>query len=298
MPHTIPDLETPIPVVDLDRLARNLDRAADYATRHGLALRPQVKLAAGRRFAPGSAEIMVGGAIARGFEGTRIGEKVHFASRDWLVVGTFDAGASGFDSEIWGDVETLMQAFRRTAFSSVVFRLSSGERFESLRAEVDNDPRLTNEVKREQLFYSDQSRALSTFITVLGLTLTTVFSIGAMLGAMITMYAAVANRVTEIGTLRALGFRRAAILGAFLAEALLLGLAGGLAGLAAASLMQFASFSTTNFQTFADLAFRFTLTPPIVAKTIAFALAMGLIGGFLPAVRAARLEIVDALRAS
>jgi len=267
-------------------------------SRSGLALRPQVKLAAGRRFAPGSAEIMVGGAIARGFEGTRIGEKVHFASRDWLVVGTFDAGASGFDSEIWGDVETLMQAFRRTAFSSVVFRLSSGERFESLRAEVDNDPRLTNEVKREQLFYSDQSRALSTFITVLGLTLTTVFSIGAMLGAMITMYAAVANRVTEIGTLRALGFRRAAILGAFLAEALLLGLAGGLAGLAAASLMQFASFSTTNFQTFADLAFRFTLTPPIVAKTIAFALAMGLIGGFLPAVRAARLEIVDALRAS
>src|SRR5437764_804433 len=210
-------------------------------SRSGLALRPQVKLAAGRRFAPGSAEIMVGGAIARGFEGTRIGEKVHFASRDWLVVGTFDAGASGFDSEIWGDVETLMQAFRRTAFSSVVFRLSSGERFESLRAEVDNDPRLTNEVKREQLFYSDQSRALSTFITVLGLTLTTVFSIGAMLGAMITMYAAVANRVSEIGTLRALGFRRAAVLGAFLAEAMLLGLVGGLAGLAAASLMQFAS---------------------------------------------------------
>ena len=264
----------------------------------GFALRPQVKLAAGRRFAPGSAEIIVGRAIARGFEGTRSGEKLHFASRDWVVVGAFDAGASGFDSEIWGDVETLLQAFRRTAFSSVVFRLGSSERFERLRAEIDGDPRLTNEVKREQLFYSDQSRALSTFITVLGLTLTTVFSIGAMLGAMITMYAAVANRVTEIGTLRALGFRRAAVLGAFLAEAMLLGLVGGLAGLAAASLMQFASFSTTNFQTFADLAFRFALTPAIAAKTIAFALAMGLIGGFLPAVRAARLEIVDALRAS
>jgi putative ABC transport system permease protein len=150
-------------------------------------------------------------------------------------------------------------------------------------------------VKREQLFYSDQSRALSTFITVLGLTLTIVFSIGAMLGAMITMCAAVANRVGEIGTLRALGFRRAAVLGAFLAEAVLV---GGLAGLAGASPMQFASFSTTNFQTFADLAFRFTLTPAIVAKTVGFALAMGLIGGFLPAVRAARLEIVDALRAT
>ena len=264
----------------------------------GFELRPQVKLAAGRLFAPGSAEIIAGGAIARGFEGTRIGEKLHFAGRDWQVVGTFDAGASGFDSEIWGDVETLLQAFRRTAFSSVAFRLASSERFDGLRADIDGDPRLTNEVKRERLFYSDQSRALSTFITVLGLTLTTVFSIGAMLGAMITMYAAVANRVTEIGTLRALGFRRAAVLGAFLAEAMLLGLGGGLAGLACASLMQFASFSTTNFQTFADLAFRFALTPAIVAKTIAFALAMGLVGGFLPAVRAARLEIVDALRAS
>jgi ABC-type antimicrobial peptide transport system permease subunit len=125
-----------------------------------------------------------------------------------------------------------------------------------------------------------------------------VFSIGAMLGAMITMYAAVANRVSEIGTLRALGFRRSNVLMAFLTEALLLGLLGGLLGLAAASLMQFASFSTINFQTFADLAFSFTLTPAIALKTIVFSLAMGLIGGFLPALRAARLEIVDALRAA
>jgi putative ABC transport system permease protein len=248
----------------------------------GLALRPQVRLMAGRLFSPGSSEIIVGSAIARGFEGTHIGDKLHFAQRDWTVVGTFDAGASGFDSEVWGDVEQLLQAFRRTAFSSMVFRLSDSERFESLRADIDSDPRLTNEVKRESLFYGDQSRALSTFISVLGLTLTTVFSIGAMLGAMITMYAAVANRVTEIGTLRALGFRRGNVLGAFLVEALLLGLA----------------FSTTNFQTFADLSFRFALTPAITVKTLLFALAMGFIGGFLPALRAARLEIVDALRAA
>jgi len=264
----------------------------------GFTLRPQVHLAEGRSFRPASTEIVVGAAIARGFEGVRIGERLHFAQRDWTVVGVFDAGASGFDSEIWGDADQLMQAFRRIAYSSVIVRLGNVDDFERLRADVDADPRLTNEVKRERTFYSDQSRALSTFITVLGLTLTAVFSIGAMLGAMITMYASVSNRVAEIGTLRALGFRRGAVLGAFLIESLLLGLAGGICGLGVASLMQFASFSTTNFQTFADLSFKFLLTPPIVAQTLVFSLVMGFLGGFLPALRAARLEIVDALRAA
>jgi putative ABC transport system permease protein len=264
----------------------------------GARLRPQVRLVEGRMFSPGASEIVVGGAIARGFENTRIGDKLNFAQRDWTVVGTFDAGSSGFDSEIWGDVDQLMQAFRRNAFSSMVLRLASADRLDALRADIEADPRLTNEVKRERTFYSDQSRALSTFINVLGLTLTVIFSIGAMLGAMITMYAAVSNRVGEIGTLRALGFRRANVLAAFLAEALLLGLVGGIAGLAAAALMQFASFSTTNFQTFADLSFRFVLTPAIALQTLAFALIMGLVGGFLPALRASRLEIVEALRAA
>jgi putative ABC transport system permease protein len=264
----------------------------------GFMLRPQVRLAQGRSFTPGSTEIVVGSAIARGFEGVRIGERLHFAQRDWTIVGVFDAGASGFDSEIWGDADQLMQAFRRIAYSSVIVKLRDVDDFDKLRTDVDGDPRLSNEVKREREFYSDQSRALSTFITVLGLTLTAVFSIGAMLGAMITMYASVANRVGEIGTLRALGFRRGAVLGAFLIESLLLGLAGGLCGLGCASLMQFASFSTTNFQTFADLAFKFLLTPTIIAQTLAFSLAMGFLGGFLPALRASRLEIVDALRAA
>lgn len=264
----------------------------------GLVLRPQVKLVEGRMFSPGSAEIIVGRAIGRGFAGTRVGERLHFAQREWIIVGAFDAGGSGFDSEIWGDAEQLLQAFRRIAYSSVVMRLAPGADFERLRADVDADPRLSNDVKRERVFYSDQSRALSTFITVLGMTLTAVFSIGAMLGATITMYASVSSRVAEIGTLRALGFRRAAVLRAFLVESLLLGLAGGAGGLAAASAMQLASFSTVNFQTFADLSFRFLLTPAIVAQTIAFSLAMGLLGGFLPALRAARLEIVDSLRSA
>jgi putative ABC transport system permease protein len=264
---------------------------------NGMALRPQVRLTQGRRFRPGSSEIMVGSSIARGFTGTAIGDTLRFAQRDWTVAGHFDAGGSGFDSEIWGDADQLMQAFRRTGYSSMVVRLANTDALEGMRRDLDGDPRLTNEIKREQVFYSDQSKALSTFITLLGMTLTAIFSIGAMIGAMITMYASVSSRVAEIGTLRALGFRRSGVLYAFMAESLLLGLAGGLIGLAFASLMQFASFSTTNFQTFADLSFRFTLTPGIAAQTLLFAIAMGLVGGFLPAMHAARLGIVDALRA-
>jgi ABC-type antimicrobial peptide transport system permease subunit len=262
----------------------------------GLVLRPQVRLVEGRMFNPGSSEIIVGSSIAKGFSGTQIGEHLRFAQRDWIVVGRFDAGSSGFDSEIWGDVDQLMQSFRRNSYSSMVVRLAQTDLFPRFTADIDVDPRLTEEAKREQTFYSDQSKALSTFINILGLTLSTIFSIAAMIGAMITMYASVANRVAEIGTLRALGFKRINVLGAFLLEALLLGLVGGIVGVGCAALMQFASFSTTNFQTFADLSFRFILTPAIVVKTLAFSTAMGLIGGFLPAMRAARMNIVDALR--
>nr|WP_218884033.1 FtsX-like permease family protein [Burkholderia guangdongensis] len=263
----------------------------------GLGLRPQVRLTAGRMFRAGSSDIIVGSAIAKGFDGTQIGERLHFAQRDWTVVGHFDAGGSGFDSEIWGDVDQLMQSFRRTSYSSMVVRIPDAAGFARFKADIDVDPRLADEAKREQAFYGDQSKALSTFINILGLTLSTIFSIAAMIGAMITMYASVANRVAEIGTLRALGFTRRNVLAAFLLEALLLGLVGGVAGLGCATLMQLASFSTTNFQTFSDLSFRFILTPAIVAKTLGFSLAMGLIGGWLPAMRAARMSIVDALRA-
>lgn len=263
----------------------------------GMSLRPQVKLASGRMFNPGASEIIVGSSIAKGFSGTQPGEHLRFAQRDWTVVGTFDAGGSGFDSEIWGDVDQLMQSFRRTSYSSMVVRLAQSDQFGGFKSDLDVDPRLADEAKREQTFYSDQSKALSTFINILGFTLSIIFSIAAMIGAMITMYASVANRVAEIGTLRALGFRRINVLAAFLVEAMLLGLVGGLVGLGCAAFMQFASFSTTNFQTFADLSFRFILTPAIGAKTLAFSMAMGLVGGFLPAMRAARMNIVDALRA-
>lgn len=262
----------------------------------GVELRPQLRITEGRMFRPGTSEIIAGRAVAEGFQGAALGETLRFAQRDWHVVGVFDAGGSAFDSEIWGDAEQMMQAFRRNAFSTVVLRLADPASFEQLEHAIADDPRLKLEAKPEIAFYAEQSEALVTFIRILGLSLSIIFSIGAVVGAMITMFAAVAQRTGEIGTLRALGFRRSAVLLAFLGESLLLALVGAAIGLATASAMQAVDVSTTNFQTFSELAFEFRLTPGIVLDTLAFALAMGLAGGFVPAWRAARLEIVDCLR--
>ena len=267
-------------------------------TAAGLELRPQVKLVAGRMFRPGTSEIVVGRSIATGFRGAQLDDTLRFGSRAWTVVGEFDAGRTGFDSEIWGDATQMLQAFRRNGYSSIVFKLADPDRFDAVKAELESDPRLTIEAKREKQFYADQSQALASFIRVLGTGISIIFSIGAVIGAAITMYASVASRTAEIGTLRALGFPRSAILTAFLVEALLLGLVGGVVGLVAASFMQTMTISTTNFQTFAEIAFSFALTPSIVAASLAFALAMGFVGGFLPGARAARMKIVDALRAA
>jgi ABC-type lipoprotein release transport system permease subunit len=265
---------------------------------NGTALRPQVRLAQGRMFRPGSAEVIAGRSVAERFEGAGLGETVRFGGRDWTVVGVFDAGRSGFDSEIWGDADQLMPAFRRPVYSSLLVKLASPDQFDALRQAVEDDPRIKLEVKRETQFYADQSEALSRFIRYLGITLSVIFSVGAVIGAMITMYAAVANRTAEIGTLRAIGFRRSSVLAAFLAESLALALLGGLLGLALASTMQLYTVSTLNWQSFAELAFSFTLTPQIVVKSLGFALLMGLVGGVLPAARAARMNIVSALRAA
>lgn len=264
----------------------------------GLELRPQVKMIEGRMFRPGSSEIVAGRSIAQGFRGTSLGETLRFAQRDWLVVGIFDSGKTGFDSEIWGDSDQLMAAFRRNAYSTIVFRLNDLTATENLQAAIKNDPRLQIDAKPEIQFYAEQSEALATFIRILGLSLSVIFSIGAIVGAMITMFAAVAQRVGEIGALRALGFRRSAVLIAFLSESLLLSLVGGVIGLFAASWMQTVDISTTNFQTFSELAFQFKMTSEIVLQTIMFSLSMGFIGGFIPAWRASRMKIVDCLRAS
>jgi putative ABC transport system permease protein len=286
------------PVVLINLPKRNTGKASNVVIRGvtptGLVLRPQVSIVDGRMFRPGTSEIVAGRSIAKNFHGAALGETLHFAQRDWLVVGVFDAGRTGFDSEIWGDAEQMLQAFRRTGFSAVIFKLVDSERFDAMKTAIESDPRLTLEAKRETRFYADQSEALSKFISYLGTTISVIFSIGAM----ITMYASVASRTAEIGTLRALGFSRSAVLLAFLGESLLLGLIGGVIGLVCASFMQAFSISTMNFQTFAELAFRFVMTPGIVVAALLFAMFMGFVGGFLPAARAARLKIVDALRAA
>jgi ABC-type antimicrobial peptide transport system permease subunit len=265
----------------------------------GLALRPQVKVVEGRLFRPGSNEVIIGRAVARGFAGADLGGTLRFGGRDWTVVGVFDAGRSAFDSEIWLDADQLMAAFRRQSFSTVLLRLAPGVAPETLLAAFDAELRLKQlDAKAEDLFYAEQSKALANFIRILGLSLAVIFSIGAIVGAMITMFGSVASRTAEIGTLRALGFRRRAILVAFLGEALALAFVGGLLGLAAATFMQAVDVSTTNFATFAELAFSFTLTPAIVVQSLVFALVMGVLGGFVPALRAARTKIVDSLRAA
>lgn len=266
------------------------------ASPHAMTLRPQVTLVEGRMWRLGSSEVVVGRAVASRFQGAGLGETMRFALRDWTVVGIFDAGGSAFDSEIWVDADQMMQAFRRTVFSSVLLRLRDPAEFDALKTRLEADPRLTVDVRRETAYYGAQSEVMANFIRVLGLMVTVIFSLGAVIGAMITMYAAVANRTTEIGTLRALGFPRRAIWTAFVVEALALSAAGWLLGILAASGLQVVSISAMNFATFTEIAFRFILSPAIAIQSLIFALVMGLFGGVLPAVRASRLGIVQALR--
>lgn len=265
--------------------------------KHAFAVRPGVAVVAGRPPTPGTREVMVGSAVHRKFRGTDIGESFRLVGTDWTIVGRFDAGSSAFSSEIWGDADVMMPAFRRERFSSVTFRLRPSSDFSALKSKLENDRRLSVSALRETDFYESQSRQLALFITILGTFISVVFSLGAIIGATITMYGSVANRVREIGVLRALGFSRTAVFSAFSIECLTLALLGGALGIGCASVLTTVSFATTNFATFADLAFGFSLTPRIAAYGLLFALVMGLVGGALPALRAARLRVVDALRA-
>ena len=287
-------------IISLRKRGTNQD---NYITIRGigkssLALRPQVRLAEGRLPRMGTSELITGRSVAERFEGSGLGETLRFGLRDWKVVGVFDAGNTGFNSEVWADGDQLMQTFRRYAYSSIIFKLRDPSKFEEVKKRIENDPRLTLEAKRETRYYAEQSEMMATFLRILGTSLTIIFSLGAIIGAMITMYAAVSTRTAEIGTLRALGFKRLSILTAFLFEALLLGLIGGLVGLFFASFLRFLTVSTMNFQTFSELAFDFTLSFDIAWKAIAFSLIMGFVGGVLPAVRAARMNIVESLRAT
>lgn len=261
----------------------------------GIRMRSQVRLVQGRWFRPGLSELAVPRKMLSRFAGLGIGKSIAFSGREWRIVGVFDGGGSAFDSEIWTDVDELMQAKRREAYSSVLMRLPSPEAVKGLALELDEDKRLKLEVHAETDYFAQQTEAGKP-IQVLGNLITLILIVGAVFAAMNTMYAAVAGRSREIGTLRALGFRRREILASFQWEALMLCALGGVAGSGLALAFNGIQTGTTNFETFSDVGFAFTITPGLMLEGVAFSVLMGLLGGFLPAWRASRIPVTEAMK--
>lgn len=267
-------------------------------TEDGFAFRPSLRVITGRAPRPGSDECVVGKQIRGRFRGLDVGQSFEVKkNRRLTVVGVIADGGSSYESEVWADRESLRTAFgRERSVSSVRVRLTSNGAFDALRSSLESNRQLAVDVKREDAWYEEQSQGTSTFIQAIGLLVAVFFSFGAMIGAMITMHAAVATRQREIGTLRALGFSKLSILTSFLLESVALSLFGGVLGATAALGMQFAHFSIVNFATFSEVVFEFAPTPGILAASLVFAGVMGLVGGMFPAVRAARMNILEALR--
>lgn len=259
-------------------------------------LRPGIRVVQGRMPRFGLREVVVGKNLVVRFKGLMPGSWVRLGLDEYLVVGIMDAGQTAFSSEIWADADQVMQTFRRPVYSSLVFRLASMDGFDEVKRAVDADPRLQLKAKRERDYWRDQSEMMAVFLEVVGVSLSLIFSIGAVIGAMVTMHANVAGRTSEIGTLRALGFGRRHILAGFLAESGMLGVLGGVLGLGFASFLPFVSVSTLNFQTFSEITFRFVLDGEVIAASMAFAVGMGIAGGIVPALKASRMNIVEALR--
>lgn len=289
----------PVVVINLDRVGGGISNITVRGVEPtAITLRPNIRITEGRMFNTGSREVIVGTSVTERFIGARMGDKIKFANDYWTIVGVMDAKGSAFESEVWGDARQLQAAFNRgNSASTMNVRMADGVTIEEFKQAFENDKRLSQfEPKTEVKFYKEQSEALATFIAVLGTAITIIFSFGAVIGAIITMYTAVANRITEIGTLRALGFRRRSVLGSFLLETIFISLSGGVIGVIIASFLQFFKISTMNFNSFSELAFSFSLSPGIIVNALIFSTIMGLIGGFFPSIRAARLKIVDALR--
>lgn len=289
----------PVVVINLEKAGGGMSNISVRGVSEPISyLRTHMKIVEGRMFNFGSRELIVGTSIEKRFNGAKIGDKVRFAQDNWTIVGKFSAGSSGFESEFWGDARQLLDGFNRgSTVSTVTLKMQNPNDFESFKRAFETDRRLLQfEPLIEQVYFEKQSELMSAFIKILGIFITVIFSLGAIIGASITMYAAVANRTTEIGTLRSLGFSRRSVLTAFLTESFIISVTGAVIGLALASLLQFFSISTLNFASFSELQFSFALSPAIIINSMIFALFMGLLGGFFPSVRAARLKIVESLR--
>ncbi|MCW8805248.1 MAG: ABC transporter permease [Ignavibacteriaceae bacterium] len=290
----------PVVIINLEKISGGMSNVTVRGVSDVvLELRPQVKIIEGQMFKFGLRELIVGSGVTGRFKGAAIGDEVKFAGDSWKIVGIFDSDGSGFDSEMWGDSNALLNAFNRgSTVSSMTLKLDDAGNFVDFKKQFEFDKRLQQfEPKIEQEYFEEQSEFMAAFIRIIGIVITVIFSFGAMIGAAITMYAAVANRTVEVGTLRALGFKRRSILVVFLIESLVIAITGGAIGIFLASFLQFFNISTLNFQSFSELAFSFSLSPSIILTSLIFSIIMGIIGGFLPSVRASRLKIVNALRA-
>jgi putative ABC transport system permease protein len=260
--------------------------------------RPDLKITSGRVFEWGKNEILVGEGARNQFRGLELGSRLKWGQNEWTVVGTFSAGGALWESEIWCDAAVLQPAYRRgNSFQTVIARLESPQAFDRLKDALTTDPRLDVAVMRESDYYANQGRTLNAIIRRLGFFLAVLMGIGAVFGALNTMYSAVAARTREVATLRALGFGASPVVVSVMAEALLLSLVGGLLG-AVGAYFGFDGYrtSTLNWDTFSQVTFAFDVTPPLLLKGTAFALVMGLLGGLFPAIRAARLPVSAALR--
>lgn len=260
-------------------------------------LRPEVQIVEGRGFTPGPRELVVGRGAASQFEGLEVGARLAFRDADWTVVGIFTANGSVHESELWGDAETVMSAYRRDGFQSVTVQLEGVESLASLQAALADEPRLNVEAQTLRAYYAEQSRQMSLIINVLGYTVGYIMAIGALFGALNTMYAAVSTRGREIATLRALGFGGGAIVASVMLEALLLALLGGVLGGGLAWLVFNGYTVSTLGANFSQVAFDFRVSGALLGKGIGWALAIGFVGGLLPAWRAARQPVTTALRA-
>jgi putative ABC transport system permease protein len=263
-----------------------------------LQVRSNIKITQGRFFQPGLAELVVGRNVSGTYAGLNLGDSVNFGGGTWHVVGVFDAGGSAFDSEVWCDAHVLSQIYHRpdNIFQSVTARLTSPDALQQLKDALSVDPRMNVDVSSELAYYANQSTVLTQVIQVLGSFIAIIMGVGAVLGALNTMYSAVAERGREIATMRALGFAAGSIVVSFMIEALLIATAGGSLGCLAVLPVNGITTGTLNFQTFSHLAFAFKITPNLLLSGMIFALLMGLAGGLPPAIRAARRPVASALR--
>lgn len=263
-----------------------------------LEVRKQVKVVEGRFFQPGLFELVVGRNATHSYTGLELGDTIRFGGATWKVVGIMDSGGSAFDSEVWADSRVLDQVYHypQDVFRSVTVHLTSPQALQSFNDSLTSDPRMSVGVSREVEYYDKESRALTSMITVLGGIVAVIMGIGAIFGALNTMYSAVAERGREIATMRALGFGGPSVVTSFIIESLLIALIGGLVGCLAVLPLNGLTTGTINWQTFSHLAFAFKITPLLLLLGILFALLMGFLGGVFPAIRAARRPVAEALR--